>query len=69
MNDPTLELFGPAIRTMWNSQSSKLKDELMNKLVGLFIEGTFNKTRVTSKVGLYLKYMWNQCRVHPAKQP
>jgi hypothetical protein len=56
MNDLTLDIFGPTICTRWNSQSSKLKDELINKLVGLFGEGSFNKSGVSSKAGAYLKY-------------
>ena len=67
MNDIKLEIVGLIIRTRWNSQSSKLKDEQMKKMVGMFGEGTFNKTGVTSKAGLYLKYLWDQYRVHLQK--
>ena len=41
----------------------------MNKLVGLLGDGTFNKTRVTSKIGLYLKYMRDQYMVHLQNNP
>lgn len=54
MNDLTLEIFGPAIHARWKSQSSMLKDDLMN----------FNKIGVTSKACLYLKYLRDQYRVH-----
>jgi hypothetical protein len=69
MNDLTLDIFGPTICTRWNSQSSKLKYELINKLVGLFGEGSFNKSGVSSKAGAYLKYLWDQYRVHLQKNP
>ena len=32
----------------------------MNRMVGLFSVGTFNKTRVTSKVDLHLKHLQDQ---------
>jgi hypothetical protein len=66
MNQNTLEIFGPTICTRWNAQSSKLKDELINYLVGLFGE-TFNKRGVTLKAGAYLKYVRDQYRVHIQK--
>jgi len=31
-------------------------------MVFLFVEGTFNKYGVISKVDLNLKYFWDQCR-------
>ena len=69
MNDLTLELFGPTIHTWWNSESSKSKDELINKLVGMFTEGTFNKLRVISKAVLCFKYLCDQSKVHLQKKP
>ena len=39
----------------------------MNMLVCLFSEGTFNKSRVALKEGLYLRYLWDQYRVHLQK--
>ena len=39
----------------------------MKRLVRLFGEGTFSKTRVASMVGLYLKYMRDRYRVHLQK--
>jgi hypothetical protein len=69
MNDLNLDIFGPTIRTRWNSQSSKLKYELINKLVGMFGEGSFNKSGVSSKAGAYLKYLWDQYRVHMKNNP
>ena len=69
MNDLNLDIFGPAIRRRWNSQSSKLKNELINKLVGLFGEGSFNKYGVSSKASAYLKYMRDKYRVHLQQKP
>jgi hypothetical protein len=64
-----LDMFGPNICKRWNSQSYKLKDELINKLVGLFGAGSFNKYGVSSKACTYLKYLWDQYRVHIQKNP
>ena len=69
MNDLALEIFGPTICTRWNSQSFKLKEELMNRSVHLFGEGTFSKSRVVSKVGLYLKYIQEQYNIPLQKNP
>ena len=51
-----LDIFGPTIRTWWNAQNDKLKDDLMNHMVNLF-GGTFNKKGVTAIAGLNLKYV------------
>ena len=51
-----LEIFGPTIRTQWNSQNEKLKDDLMNHMVSLFGD-TFNKKGVTATTSLSLKYV------------
>ena len=69
MNDLKLDIFGPTICTRWNSQSSKLKYELIKNLVVPFGEGSFNKSRVSSKVGAYLKYLWDQYMVHLQNKP
>jgi hypothetical protein len=69
MNDLTLDIFGPTIHTRWNSQRSKSKYELINKLVVLFGEGSFGKYGFSSKAGAYLKYMSNQYRVHMQNNP
>jgi hypothetical protein len=69
MDDMALDIFGPTICIRWNSQSSKLKDEFIKKLVGLFIEGTFNKYGVSSKEESHLKYMGDQYRVHMQRNP
>ena len=41
----------------------------MNKLVGMFGEGTFNKVGVVAKAGLYLRYLRDQYRVHLKNEP
>jgi len=69
MNELALDIFGPTIHTRWNSQISKLKDELINKLVCLFGEGSFSKSGVSSKEGAYLKYMRDQYTVHLQNKP
>ena len=47
LNDWSLELFGPTIRTWWNGQSKFLKDELIACLVHYYIL-TQNPTAVMS---------------------
>ena len=49
-------IFGPTIRTGWNSQSSNLKKELLDYLETLFGVGIFDRTAVAQVVGEYLKY-------------
>ena len=44
--DKALKLFGPTIRTRWNGQYSKKKDDLIDHMVNLF-GNTFNKKVVT----------------------
>ena len=46
MNDLSLEIFGPTIRIRWNKQEKYLKDELTNRLVGLFGKDTFDTSKV-----------------------
>ena len=41
----------------------------MNKLVGLFGEGTFNKVGVVANANLYLIYIHDQYRVHLKDDP
>ena len=56
LHEKALEIFGPIIRTWWNSQNDKLKDDLMNHMVNLFGD-TFNKKGVTAAASLNLKYV------------
>ena len=51
-----LVIFGPTIRTGWNSQNSNLKKELLDYLEALFGVGTFDRTVVARVAGKYLKY-------------
>ena len=51
-----LVIFGPTIRTGWNSQSSNLKKELLDYLETLFGVGIFDRTAVAQVAGKYLKY-------------
>ncbi|GLJ31571.1 hypothetical protein SUGI_0633570 [Cryptomeria japonica] len=55
LNDISLQIFGPTIRKRWNDQEKKLKDELTNRIVGLFGNDTFDKTKLLEKAGTYLK--------------
>ena len=57
-------IFGPTIRTRWNSQNSILKKELLDYLEGLFGAGTFDRTTVARTVGKYLKYTRATYRMH-----
>lgn len=49
-------IFGPTIRTGWNSQNSNLKKELLDYLEALFGVGTFDGTTMARVAGKYLKY-------------
>ena len=69
MNDLALDIFGLAIRTMWNKQPKSLKDDLTNRLVILFRKDTFNTSKVLQKAGKYLKIVRDQYRVHLEKNP
>ena len=64
MNDLSLEIFGPTICLMWNKQPKYLKDELTNRLVGLFKKYTFDSSKVLQKAGKHLKIVRDQYRVH-----
>ena len=57
MNDRAFDIFGPTTHTKWDSQNANLKKYLINYLEGLFGANTFNRARVTSTVGTYLKYV------------
>ena len=56
MESHALVIFGPTIRTGWNSQNSNLKKELLDYLEALFGVGTFDRTAVARVAGKYLKY-------------
>ena len=56
IHENVLDIFEPTIRTWWNVQIEKLKDDLMNHMVSLFGE-SFNKKGVTATTGLNLKYV------------
>ena len=64
----TLEIFGPTIRTRWDRQGKALKDELTNRLVGLFGKDTFDTSKVLQKDGKKLKIVRDQYRVHLEKK-
>lgn len=44
----------------WNDQEKRLKDELTNRMVELFENDTFDKTKLLEKYGTYLKYVRDQ---------
>lgn len=67
--DKLLVIFGPTIRTRWNSQNSNLKKQPVGHLEGVFGENTFNKSGVISVVGTYFKYAQEMYRVHLQKTP
>ena len=69
MNDFSLEIFGPTIRTMWNKQPKELKDDLTNHLVGLLGKDTFDTLKVLQKVGKHMKIVRDQYRVHLENNP
>ena len=49
MNDLALDIFGPTIHTRWDKQAKALKDEMTNRLVGLFGKDTFDTLKVLQK--------------------
>jgi len=51
-----LVIFGPTIRTGWNSQNSNLKKELLDYLEALFGVDTFDRTTLARVADKYLKY-------------
>ena len=69
MNDLSLEIFGPAICTMWNKHPKDLKDDLTNRLVSLFGKYTFDTSKVLQKAGKHLKIVRDQYRVHLENNP
>ena len=56
-----MEFFGPTIRTWWNGQHRKNKDDLIDHMVNLF-GNTFNKKVVAKLAGKNLKYTRAQYR-------
>ena len=64
-----MEIFGPTIRTGWDKQSKNLKDELTNRLIGLFGGETFNRVEVLKKVDQHINIVRDQYRVHPKTNP
>ena len=56
-----MDLFVPTIRTQWNGQDSKNKDDLIDHMVNLF-SNTFNKKVVTNLADDNLKYRRSQYR-------
>ena len=56
LESKALIIFGPTIRTRWNSQNSNLEKELLDYLEALFGVGTFDRTTVAQVAGKYLKY-------------
>jgi hypothetical protein len=65
LNEKSLELFGPTIRTQWNGQDRKKikikKDEFIDHIVKLF-GNTFNKKVATKLFDENLKYTRAQYR-------
>ena len=61
LHDKSLELFGPTIRTWWNGQDSKNKDDLIDHMVNLF-DNTFNNKLITKLANENLKYTKAQYR-------
>ena len=64
-----LEIFRPTIHTKWDKQEKSLKDELTNRLVGLFGKDTFDTSKVLQKAGKHLKIVRDQYRVHLENNP
>ena len=64
-----MDIFGPTIRTRWDRQPKALKDELTNRLLGLFEKDTFNTSKVLKKAGQHLNIVRDQYRVHLEKNP
>ena len=64
INDLTLEIFVPTTHTRGDRQTKNLKDEMTNRLVGLFINDTFDITKVLKKAGKHMNIVRNQYRVH-----
>ena len=56
LHERYLEIFEPTIRTQWNAQNEKLKDDLMNHMVNLVVY-TLTKKGVTVATSLNLKYV------------
>jgi hypothetical protein len=61
LHEKALDLFGPTIRTLWNGQDRKKKDDLIDHMVNLFGH-TFNKKVVSKLARKNLKYTRAQYR-------
>ena len=64
-----MEIFGPTICTRWDRQTRNLKDEMTNRLVGIFGNETFDVAKVLNKVGKHMNIVRDQYRVHLEKNP
>jgi hypothetical protein len=53
----------------WNSQSIHLKKEILDYLECMFGVDTFDKSKVSKAVGLYLKYICDMYRVNLQNNP
>ena len=69
MNDFSMDIFRPTIRTMWKKQPKALKDDLTNHLVIMFEKDTFDTSKVLQKAGQNLKIVRDQYRVHLENNP
>ena len=64
-----MEIFGPTIYTRWDKQTKNLKDDLINRLVGMFDCETFNRAEFLRKDGQHMKIVMDQFRVHLERNP
>ena len=64
-----MDIFGPNILTRWDKQVKSLKDDLTNRLVGMFSNETFNRIAVLKKDGQHLNIVQDQYRVHLERNP
>jgi hypothetical protein len=69
LNDWSLEIFGPTIHIGWDKQIKNLKDELINRLIGLFGVETFNRVEVLNKFDQHMKIVRDQYKVHLETNP
>ena len=69
MNYLALDILGPTIHTMWNKNPKSLKDDLTNRLVGLFGKDTFDTLKVLQNAGQHMNIVQDQYRVHLEKNP
>ena len=64
-----MEIFRPIICRRWDKQTKNLKDDLTDRLVGMFDKDTFDTTKVLKKVVQHMKIVRDQYRVHLEKNP